>query len=136
VGHGAIDQTTCGQGLAGNSAIPAKLAQVTGSMAAVLETHLQALDLNDEDSRREQAAYLNLAQEHRAVTVQLRALAEEMAGYRDLPMGKHDQNAMSSRQVIDAFERFVTAERELLALLQARVEQDHRMLSDVRTASS
>jgi hypothetical protein len=136
VSHGAIDQPTCGQGLAKNSAIPTKLAQITGSMAAVLETHMQALDSNDEDSQREHAAYLNLAQEHRAVTVQLRALAEEMAGYRDLPMGKHDQNAMSSRQVIDAFERFVAAERELLALLRARVEQDQRMLSEVRAASS
>ena len=34
------------------------------------------------------------------------------------------------------FERFVTLEQELLALLQARVEQDRRMLLQMRGAGN
>lgn len=52
-----------------------------------------------------------------------------MAGYRDLPMGRHDGEAMARPQVRAAFGRFVTREQELLALLRERVEKDGKMLA-------
>jgi hypothetical protein len=55
-----------------------------------------------------------------------------MAGYHDLPMGKHDPEAMSSPRVVAAFERYVKVEEELLALLQELVEQDQTILADMR----
>jgi hypothetical protein len=126
---GMETQPTCGKGLAEHSILPAKLGEWTAAVAENLELHMEALDLSDENSRRERDAYLALAEEHRQIAKQLQTTAGRMAGYRDLPMGRHDPKAMASPRIRAAFERFVEREQELLALLQRRVEQDRRMLT-------
>jgi hypothetical protein len=126
-----VDQPTCGQGLAAHSALPAKLGELTAAVAEVLDTHTKALDLDDENARQEHAAYLKLAEEHRQTAAQLLATGEEMAGYRDLPVARHDPTVMTSPDVADTFERLVRVEQELLALLQGRVEQDRAMLREM-----
>jgi CelD/BcsL family acetyltransferase involved in cellulose biosynthesis len=126
------DEQTCGHGLAEHSALLAKLGELTEALAGNLELHLRTLDLNDENARKEHAAYLKLAEKHRQIGVQLQAIGQEMAGHRDLPMGRHDQRAMSSPELAEAFEKFVNAEQELRSLLQARLEQDQRMLAEMR----
>ena len=125
------DQQTCGRGLAEHSALPARLAEVTEAMASNLQVHMQALELDDEPAREEHAVYLRLAEEQRQAAARLRAVANEMAAARDLPMGRHDAQTMSSPEVGDAFQRFVKAKQELLALLQGMVEQDRRMLAEM-----
>jgi hypothetical protein len=124
--------TTCGQGLAENSVLPAKLGELTASVAEILEVHMKALDLTDESSRKEYDAYLGLVEEHRRTASALQATARRMAGYRDLPMGRHDPEAMSSPEALEAFEKFVKLEQELLALLQKRLEGDRKMLGEMR----
>jgi hypothetical protein len=122
------DQPTCGKGLAENSVLPAKLGELVASMADVLEAHLPALDITDEASRAEREAYMDLVRENREVAVQLEAIAAQMAGYRDLPMGRHLAQAMAGPRVLDSFQRFVSVEQELLAFLRDRVEEDQDML--------
>ncbi|HEX5759532.1 MAG TPA: hypothetical protein VF121_10085 [Thermoanaerobaculia bacterium] len=107
------EHPTCGEGLAEHSALPAKLGELIAAMAENLEVHMQALDSKDPDARRE----------HR------------MAGYRDLPMGRHDEKAMAGPEVLAAFETFVRAKQELLELLRKSAEQDQRMLAAMRGAS-
>jgi hypothetical protein len=123
------EQQTCGRGLAENSVLPAQLAQVIETMADNLNVHMQALELDDEPAREEHAVYLRLVEEQRQAAGRLRAVAAEMAGARDLPMGRHDEQTMQSPEVGDAFRRFVTARRELLALLERMAEQDQQMLA-------
>ena len=125
------EQQTCGRGLAEHSALPARLAEVTEAMASNLQVHMQALELDDEPAREEHAVYLRLVEEQRQAAARLRAVANEMAAARDLPMGRHDAQTMSSPEVGDAFQRFVKAKQELLALLQGMVEQDRRMLAEM-----
>jgi hypothetical protein len=125
------EQQTCGRGLAEHSALPAQLAEVTEAMASNLQVHMQALELDDEPAREEHAVYLRLAEEQRQAAARLRAVANEMAAARDLPMGRHDAQTMSSPEVGDAFQRFVKAKQQLLALLQGMVEQDRRMLAEM-----
>jgi hypothetical protein len=125
-------QQTCGRGLAEHSALPARLAEVTEAMASNLQVHMQALELDDEPAREEHAVYLRLAEEQRQAAARLRAVANEMAAARDLPMGRHDAQTMSSPEVGDAFQRFVKAKQELLDLLQGMVEEDRRMLAEMR----
>jgi hypothetical protein len=126
------EQSTCGEGLAANSVLPRKLGELTAAVAKVLETHMKALDLEDENARQEHAAYVKLAHEHRQSAAQLLTMGEKMAGYRDLPVARHDPNAMTSPEVASSFENFVLVEQELLALLEERVEQDRAMLSEMR----
>jgi hypothetical protein len=126
------DQPTCGQGLAEHSSLPAKFGELTASVAEILEVHTGALDLEDESSRREHGVYLNLAEEHRRTAAELQATSRAMADQRDLPMGRHDPPVMASPAAVEAFERFVQAERELLALLQERLRQDQEMLAGMR----
>ncbi len=122
------EQPTCGRGLAEHSALPAQLAEVTEAMADNLRVHMQALELDDEPARQEHAVYLRLVEEQRQAAGRLRAVAAEMAAARDLPMGRHDEQAMTSPEVGVAFNRFVKAKRELLVLLQRMADQDQQLL--------
>lgn len=124
-------QRTCGQGLAEHSVLPALLGELIASVAENLEVHMEALDLTDENSQKEYDAYLELAKEHRQIASQLTATAQKMAGYRDLPMGRHDQQVMSGPKVLEAFKQLVTLEQELLTLLRERLEQDQKMLIEM-----
>ena len=129
------NQRTCGQGLAEHSVLPAKVGELISSLAEILELHMKALDLTDENSKKEHAAYVALASQYRKIAAQLQATAKQMAGYQDVPMGRHDQKAMSSPQFREAFERFVKLEEELLSMLQKRLEADRKMVAEMRGTS-
>ena len=129
------EQPTCGKGLAEHSALPATLARVLAATAVILDQHQKALVLEDENARREQAAYADLAQRHHALARELRATATQMASYRDLPMGRHEMETMKSSEAFEAFRKFVAAEEELLALVERGLDRDRKMLEDMRRAS-
>jgi hypothetical protein len=95
---------------------------------------MEALDLTDQKAQKEYDAYQELANEYRTIATQLKSTAQKMAGYRDLPMGSHDQKAMSSSKVLKVFQQFVTLEHELHTLLRNRLEQDQKMLSEMNGA--
>ena len=122
------DVQTCGRGLAENSALPAKLGALVAATANTLELHMSALDLSDANSQRELTAYRHLTQQHRAIAAQLEATAAQMAGYRNLPMGRHDMSVMTDPKMREAFSRFVDEESDLCTLLQKRLESDRAML--------
>ena len=123
------DQPTCGEGLAANAVLPAKLAELMSAQAEVLKRHTQALDLTDATTQKELDAYTRLERAHRGVASELASLAEAMASYRNLPMGRHDTTVMTDpKGQMEAFRRFVAVERELLALLQAKMEAEEKLL--------
>jgi hypothetical protein len=122
------DEPTCGMGLAENAVLPVKLGELTASVADILEAHMPALDLTDERSRREYEVYRLLAEEHRQAGLKLEAIGRQMAGYRDLPMGLHVEEAMVDSSIVETFQRFVRLEQELLTLLQERVQRDRQMV--------
>ena len=126
------DEPTCGKGLAEHSALPAKLAELIGSVADNLEIHMKALDPSDANAMKEREAYESLTRQHRQIASLLRTTAAEMAGYRDLPMGRHDEAAMSDPQLIDTFGELVSIRRETVELLQATLEQEETMLAHAR----
>lgn len=123
------DTPTCGKGLAEHSALPAALAELEDALAENLEVHQGTLDLSDPNARKELDAYASLASQHRSIASRLRAAAEEMAGYRSLPMARHDDRRLADPRLIKAFARFVKAERELLAQVQRAVDRDQQMLA-------
>jgi hypothetical protein len=123
------DQPTCGKGLAEHAALPATLGELMAALAENLEAHQKTLDLSDENSRKELDVYVALAKDHRSLAAQLRATAQRMAGYRDLPMGRHDERALADPRLIKAFAKFVKTELAVLAELQRAVERDQQMLA-------
>jgi hypothetical protein len=129
------DQWTCGQGLAETSLIPARLGALIAALAENLTIHMKALDLTDENAQKEYDAYRELADEYRSIAADLKSTAQKMSGYRDLPMGRHDLKVMSGPEVLQAFQQFVTLERELHTLLQSRLEQDQAMLGEMSRMS-
>ena len=106
-----------------------------GAVATVLELHTKALDQGEANSRRELEAYKSLIKKHREIAAQLQATGKEMAGYRDLPMGRHNSKAMAAPENVRAFEMFVTVEEKLIALLQRRLESDRAMLQQMGRSS-
>ena len=126
------EQQTCGKGLAENSALPAKLGELISAMAGNLDAHRRALDLEDQNSRAEDDAYEKLLKELRQIAAQLSVMANEMAGYRDLQMGRHDQQAMTHPRVREAFEQFIQHKRELLELLKQTEARDNQLLEIMR----
>lgn len=123
------DQPTCGKGLAANAVLPAKLAELMAARAEVLERHTKALDLTDPRARQELDAYTTLARAHRGIATELTKLAQQMAGYHDLPMSRHDVKVMADpKGQAEAFRRFVAVERALLELLQAKLAAEEQLL--------
>jgi hypothetical protein len=128
------DQQTCGKGLAEHSVLTASLGELVACTARVLEVHMKALDLTDESSKREYDAYRELASAHRRIAIELSDTAHRMAGYRELPMGRHDMAAMMSPAPRHAFAGFVKHEEALAALLRTRLVADHAMLDMMAAA--
>ena len=127
-----MDQNpTCGKGLAEHSKLTASLGELMAATARVLEVHMKALDLTDPNSKLELDAYREIATAHRRIAADIASTAEQMAGYRTLPMGRHDMAAMVSPAPRHAFAGFVKHEEDLAALLQNRLEQDHAMLGQM-----
>lgn len=127
-------EQTCGQGLAENSALPARMADVTGLLADILELHLPSLDRTDPLSRREYVVYQELLAAYRDIAARMRETAQRMAGYRDLPMGRHDPKAAADPGMADTFAHFVRVKRELRDLLQGTEAVDGQILSAMRAA--
>jgi hypothetical protein len=127
-----VEQPTCGTGLAEHSSLPARVTAVMAAMADVLEHHTAALDSSDPETAAERDAYVSLVGEHREIAARLEANATEMAGYRDLPMGRHHADVISSPAFVGAFERFVGAKQDLLLLLRDEAEQDQQMLVEMQ----
>ena len=125
-------QPTCGKGLAENSVLPAKLGELMAAMAENLRAHMQALDPTDENSRAEHAAYERLVNQLQQAADQLRTTALQMAGYHDLPMGRHDHKEMTHPRVYNAFEKFVKQKQDLLKLLEQTAERDSQLLDVMR----
>jgi hypothetical protein len=129
------DQPTCGQGLAEHSELPLLLAELFDRLAENLELHVDTLDLTDERAQAERDVWVRVAAEHRSIGAQLRATGELMADYRDLPMARHDAEALGSSSVVAAFERFVAAEQAVATLVANWVERDHAQLRRARQAA-
>ena len=125
-------QTTCGQGLAERSVLPSRIAAVMAAMADVLNRHRESLDPSDSTGKAEDDAYATLVADLANVADALRATAERMAGYRNLPMAGHDVTVLMTAEATAGFERFVQAERELLLLLQGKVQRDEAMLGSMQ----
>ena len=123
------EQWTCGKGLAASAALPAKLAELTAATAEVLERHTRALDPSEAAGAEEKAAYESLVKGHREAADRLRALAEEMTGYRQLPMASHDMAVMQDpKGQAEAFGRVVKIEKELVELLGEKLKEAEQMM--------
>jgi hypothetical protein len=120
--------TTCGQGLAEHAELHARLGDLLQAMAGNLEAHLAAVG-TDAGSMPEREAYESLLATHRRLAGKLAALADEMAGYRDLPMASHDMEKMGSPEAAGAFQAFIDAEQSVADLLQDWAARDRQMLA-------
>jgi hypothetical protein len=128
------EQPTCGRGLAEHSAVPAALGDVVTAMGENLEVHRRTLDPSDAHARREDEVYADLARQHREIAARLQDLARRMAAQRDLPMGRHDEKALASPEVVAVFRKLIAAEEALQALLQSNLETYRKMLEGGSTA--
>ena len=124
--------STCGQGLAANAGLPDRMARLAAATAAVLEAHLPMLDRSDPQSRAEHAVYVELIDAHRKAAQQLRDASQQMARARDLPMGRHVDDADVNLAMGRAFAEFVESETSLHAALDARLTDDRQMLDGMR----
>jgi uncharacterized protein YukE len=94
---------------------------------------MPALDRTDSNSQREYDAYESLTKQFRQIADQLQKAAQEMAGYRDLPMGRHDEKALTQPRIRTAFENFVQRKQELSDLLEQTTQRDQQLLEMIRT---
>jgi hypothetical protein len=125
---------TCGQGLAAHALIPELMGQLTAALADNLALHIRTLDGSDPATAPEREAYESLARQTVHLAGQLAAVAREMAGYLDLPMGRHDPAALASSELARAFEQFVRTQSEVVDRLGQAARQDEQLLNDMRGA--
>jgi hypothetical protein len=134
--HSGEPAATCGNGLADQSTLPAKLGELAASVGRILEVHMTALDLTDPAARAEHDAYAEVAAAYYRIAETLAAVADQMAGHRDLPMGRHDPQAMIGEAARDAFGEYVEVKRELRGILDSAVALDQTMLDAYNGTSS
>jgi uncharacterized protein YndB with AHSA1/START domain len=121
------DAPTCGIGLAQHATIPAKIGVMFQGLAETLELHRTMLVLEDSNSREENEVYRDLAARWKDITQQVMNTAAHMAAQRELPMGTHDQSLWGEAH-LKAFEKFVKAQTQVLALLRVAAERDEALL--------
>jgi hypothetical protein len=129
------DAPTCGIGVAQHSAIPAKIAVMFEGLAETLELHRKLLVQGDASSRKEDEVYRELAADWRQISERVQSAAARMAAQRDLPMGAHEEGAWSADH-LRAFEKFVSAQGKLLALLRLAAVRDEKMLASMNPQQS
>jgi hypothetical protein len=125
------EPSTCGQGLASRSDLPAKLGELLAALAQILEAHMRALDPADADARKELDAYATLSTAYRDVADRVSGIAVQMAEYRNLPIAAHDVGVLSDAVAHKAFERYIGREQELATLLQDQLHHDQTMLQQM-----
>jgi hypothetical protein len=128
------EQPTCGRGLAEHSALPGMLGKLVAAVGEVLAEHIKALDLEDMNSKQEYEAYKSLVHQHREIARKLEVIAREMEGYRDLPMGKHEQEVMLTDRAVVVFENYIWSKRDLLVFLKSILEFDQAILGQMNGA--
>lgn len=119
---------TCGAGIAQHGTVPAIVGRMFAALADTLELHRKLVQLTDAAGRAEDAVYSELAASWREISQKVTQTAERMQAQRELPMAAHDQSAWGPDHV-QAFERFVAAENQLLAHLRVCAERDGKMLA-------
>lgn len=128
----ARGQWTCGKGLAEQARVPTQMAEFLEVLAENLEAHVPTIDTTDAAGRAEREAYVALSAEYAALAARLARTAERMRGYRDLPAARHHEESLADPGLLEAFERFVAREQQLVDLLAASVERDGEMLRHAR----
>ena len=124
------DAPTCGIGLAQHATIPTKIGVMFEGLAETLELHLKLLVLDDPNSRKEDEVYRELAAGWKDIAQRVEKTAAQMAAQRELPMGAHDQTAWGEAH-LKAFEKFVNAQTQVIALLRVAAERDEKMLASI-----
>ena len=124
------DAPTCGIGLAQHATIPANIGVMFEGLAETLELHRMMLDRGDPNSRQEDEAYRELAARWKDIAQLVKTTAAHMAAQHELPMGAHDETAWGEAH-LKAFEKFVKAQTQVLALLRVSAERDETMLASM-----
>jgi hypothetical protein len=114
------DTATCGKGIAANAALPATLSELMAALADVFARHTDALNRGEAAGRAEYEAYASLERGHREVAAALGTLADEMRGYRDLPMAEHDMAVMADPGgQAGAYAKFLAVKAQLREMIAA-----------------
>jgi uncharacterized protein YndB with AHSA1/START domain len=129
------EAVTCGIGLAQHATVPRRMAIYLGELAKTLDLHRTMLVPEDSNSKREDEVYRDLAAGYRDISASLQAVADRMAGQRDLPMGAHDEHKWTD-QHMTAFAHLVHEEGALASVLHVASERDEQMLASMRKSSA
>jgi uncharacterized protein YndB with AHSA1/START domain len=121
---------TCGVGVAQHATIPAKIGVMFEGLAETFELHRKMLVLDDPNSRKEDEVYRELAASWKDIAQLVEKTAAHMAAQQELPMGVHDQTAWGDAH-LKAFEKFVKAQTQVLALLRVAAERDEKMFASM-----
>jgi hypothetical protein len=127
------EEPTCGQGLAQHAQLPLLVGELMGAVADNLGAHLPGLVASDENTQHEKRVYEFLVTRHREAAAMLYAIGAEMAGHRDMPMGDHDLQALSSGEVVDALEGMIRVESRLIARVQQQLTEHRAILDAIRS---
>ena len=114
----AEEAQTCGKGLAENSALPQKPSELIAALAGVLERHTKALDLTDENSRKEHESLRSARPEAPRGGRPARGDRAGDGGVTRPADGPPQHGGHDGPEPLAAFERPVRVKRELLTLVE------------------
>jgi hypothetical protein len=114
-------QMTCGQYLAAKAALPGKIADTLAVSTDLLELHAKWVSsAKDKASKAEEEFLTRLVKEQRTVIAAVRAIGDEQAKGRDLPMPRHPQKP--DPKLVELMTAQAKTNRELALMLQKEAE--------------
>jgi hypothetical protein len=120
-------QPTCGQMVASNAAIPAKLAEGATSVAEMWEAHA-ALMGKDKDAQAEAKGLRAIAKTHRQIAASLIKASEEMKKAASWPAVPHDMDKMmADPKLTEAGKKVLEIHKEIIAVMQKLVSDMEAM---------
>lgn len=114
---------SCGQMIAGNADIPAKLSEGATSVAEMLDAHA-ALMGKDKNAQSEAKGMRALAKTHRQIATSLMKASDEMKKAASWPVAEHDMAKMQSDPKLkEATQKVISVHKEIIARLQKMVAE-------------
>lgn len=125
------DAATCGAGLAQHASVPKRMAIYLSELAETLQLHRDLIVPGDENSKREEDVYSDLAGRYARIAAELREAADRMSAQRDLPMCPHDESKWTDKHM-KSFASFVHEQGALVSVLRAAAVRDEQMLTSMQ----
>ncbi len=119
------EHMTCGQMMAAESAMPAKMNELMTAIADGMEMHAKWSGTANKVAKGEHDAMMKIAKDHRQMGAMMKSTSEEMMKQKNLASAPHDMKAMDPKMG-ETMTKQVTLEREMATMMMKDADETEK----------